>query len=93
MARIYVGTYAKYIVIFMVFMALHPVPVRAETVPNPCVLNWIIQHRSDARVVRGLKKAEQGKRAAEADIRSIRAQAWRACGITCASPGARAFCK
>jgi hypothetical protein len=30
MARIYVGTYAKYIVIFMVFMALRPPPAKAQ---------------------------------------------------------------
>jgi len=35
MARIYVGTDAKYIVIFMVFMALHPVLVKAEELTGP----------------------------------------------------------
>jgi hypothetical protein len=37
MARIYVGIYAKYIVIFMVFMALHPVPVKAEELTGATV--------------------------------------------------------
>jgi hypothetical protein len=30
MARIYVGTYAKYIMIFMVFMAIGPRPAKAQ---------------------------------------------------------------